>query len=328
MALARMLSACLMIAGASPVWATCDEGEEVIRFTHVVSAVGHPKGEAATALADEVNRILDGRACMIVHPNAELFNDDQAMFEALLSGDVQIAVPTFSKLGGVSRRFRVFDLPFLFEDLEHVIDYTYLPEVEELLEAGTDQGYRGLAYWMTGMSQMTAIRPLLTPQDADGLAFRIQGSPVEVAVFDALGASTDTIAFRDVLPSLQSGRVTAQANTWSNIWLKEFYTAQDGVTVTNHGLVASMLITSDEWWQGLAPDVQADLSFAIQMTTHERNRFAYQLNEVAQNNLRQAGVPIRTLPDDDRAAWVAQLAPVWDQFRGEIGGDLIAAAQR
>jgi C4-dicarboxylate-binding protein DctP len=120
--------------------------------------------------------------------------------------------------------------------------------------------------------------------------------------------------------------VNAQANTWTNIWLKEFYTAQDGVTATNHGLVASMVITSDAWWQALAPDVQADLAFTIQLVTHERNRFAYQLNEVAQNNLRDAGVPIRTLSDEARADWVRTLAPVWDEFRGEIGSDLISAA--
>ncbi|MCB1383872.1 MAG: C4-dicarboxylate ABC transporter, partial [Notoacmeibacter sp.] len=44
----------------------CDAGEMVIKFSHVVAATGHPKGDAATALAARVNKEMDGKACMEV----------------------------------------------------------------------------------------------------------------------------------------------------------------------------------------------------------------------------------------------------------------------
>jgi C4-dicarboxylate-binding protein DctP len=48
----------------------CDDGEIVIKFSHVVAATGHPKGDAATLLAERVNKEMDGKACMQVFPNS------------------------------------------------------------------------------------------------------------------------------------------------------------------------------------------------------------------------------------------------------------------
>jgi C4-dicarboxylate-binding protein DctP len=36
---------------------------------------------------------------------------------------------------------------------------------------------------------------------------------------------------------------------------------------------------------------------------------------------------VRTLTPDQRAMWVEAMNPVWAQFEGDIGADLIAAAQ-
>ena len=40
----------------------CDDGEMVIKFSHVVAATGHPKGDAATMLAERVNNEMNGIA--------------------------------------------------------------------------------------------------------------------------------------------------------------------------------------------------------------------------------------------------------------------------
>ncbi|MEP2578637.1 MAG: C4-dicarboxylate ABC transporter, partial [Roseibium sp.] len=46
--------------------ANCDDGERVVKFSHVVAAKGHPKGEAAEKLAARVNDEMNGVLCMEV----------------------------------------------------------------------------------------------------------------------------------------------------------------------------------------------------------------------------------------------------------------------
>ena len=73
----------------------CQDGEIVIKFSHVTNTDKHPKGLAASLLQQRVNAEMDGKACMEVFPNSTLYNDDQVL-EAMLQGDVQMAAPSLS----------------------------------------------------------------------------------------------------------------------------------------------------------------------------------------------------------------------------------------
>ncbi|RED18512.1 DctP family TRAP transporter solute-binding subunit [Pontivivens insulae] len=306
--------------------AACDPGEELIRFSHVTAESGHPKGEAATLLANRINTELDGRACMEVYPRSSLFNDDDVL-DAMLRGDVEMAAPSLSKFEAYTLAFRIFDLPFLFEDILAVEEFQASPQGQEMLLAMSDQGLLGLGFWHNGMKQISANVPLERPSDAEGLMFRIQPSAVIAAQIAALGAESQAMPFSQVFDALESGQVDAQQNTWSNIYTQGFYLVQDGITETNHGIIDYLVVTSSDWWQGLDDGLRAELEQIILEVTHERNRFAFELGELARMRVRQDGGVIRRLDDAAREEWVAAFAPVWDQFRDEIGSDLIAAAQ-
>ena len=90
------VSAVVILFSAGQAMADCDDGEIVIKFSHVTADSGHPKGDAARAIADRINSEMNGKACMEVYPSSTLFDDDKVM-EALLLGDVQVAAPSLSK---------------------------------------------------------------------------------------------------------------------------------------------------------------------------------------------------------------------------------------
>ncbi len=107
---------------ANAASAACDEGEIVIKFSHVTNTDKHPKGIAASLLQQRVNDEMNGKACMEVFPNSTLYNDDQVL-EALLQGDVQMAAPSLSKFEQFTKVFRIFDLPFMFKNIAAVDDF-------------------------------------------------------------------------------------------------------------------------------------------------------------------------------------------------------------
>ena len=107
---------------AGAVAAACDDGEIVIKFSHVTNTDKHPKGIAATLLEERVNAEMNGKACMEVFPNSTLYNDDQVL-EALLQGDVQMAAPSLSKFEQFTKQFRIFDLPFMFKNINAVDEF-------------------------------------------------------------------------------------------------------------------------------------------------------------------------------------------------------------
>ncbi len=304
----------------------CDEGEIVIKFSHVTNTDKHPKGIAATLLAKRVNEEMDGKACMEVFPNSTLYNDNQVL-EAMLQGDVQMAAPSLSKFEAFTKRFRLFDLPFMFKNMDAVDAFQNSETGQSLKESMVRRGLLGLAFWHNGMKQFSANKPLILPTDAAGLKFRVQPSDVLIAQMEALGATAQPMAFSEVYGALQNGVVDGQENTWSNIYGKKFFEVQDGVTETNHGIIDYLVVTNVDWWEGLPDDVRTQLKQIIDEVTATRNAEAFAVNEAAKQAIIDAGGVVRTLTPEQRQAWVDAMKPVWEQFKGDVGEENIAAAQ-
>ena len=319
-----LCGACLL--GAGPAFAKCDQGEMHIKFSHVTNTDKHPKGIAATLLAQRVNDEMNGKACMTVYPNSSLY-DDNKVLEAMLQGDVQLAAPSLSKFEKFTKKFRVFDLPFVFKDIAAVDRFQNSKAGQALKDSMKRRGLQGLAFWHNGMKQLSANRALTTPGDAKGLKFRVQASDVLVAQFMQLGANPQKMAFKEVYGALQTKVVDGQENTWSNIYGKKFFEVQDGITETNHGIIDYLVVTSVEWWDGLPKDVRSQFATILREVTDTRNKAAYAVNQENRKKIVEAGATIRKLTDAQRQAWVDAMKPVWSKFEKDIGADIIEAAQ-
>ncbi|WP_275982130.1 TRAP transporter substrate-binding protein [Frigidibacter sp. ROC022] len=304
----------------------CDDGEIVIKFSHVTNTDKHPKGLAAELLKTRVNAEMDGKACMEVFPNSTLYTDEKVL-EAMLQGDVQMAAPSLSLFEPITKQFRLFDLPFMFKDIAAVDRFQASETGQKMLTGMTRRGILGLGYWHNGMKQISANKPLLLPEDAKGLKFRVQPSDVLVAQMQALGATAQPMAFAEVYGALQTGVVDGQENTWSNIYGQKFFEVQDGITETNHGIIDYMVVTSADWWDGLDPEVRDQLHTIVLEVTAERNAAVTKVDLEARQAILDAGSKIVELTPEQRAAWVEAMKPVWAQFEDEVGAENIAAAQ-
>lgn len=319
------VSALTLSVGASAAMAACDPGEIVVKFSHVTNTDKHPKGIAASLLADRVNEEMDGTMCMEVYPNSTLYNDDRVL-EAMLQGDVQLAAPSLSKFEKLTKQFRLFDLPFLFEDVHAVDRFQASDAGEAMLDSMQRRGLQGLAYWHNGMKQMSASVPLLQPSDAKGLKFRVQSSDVLVAQMDAIGGSPQKMAFSEVYGALQQGVVDGQENTWSNIYGKKFFEVQDGITETNHGIIDYLLVTSVDWLDSLDVDVREQFLAIVDEVTETRNSESVQVNQEARQAIVDAGGEVRQLTPEQREKWVEAMKPVWEQFEDDVGQEILDAA--
>ena len=299
----------------------------IIKYSHVVADVT-PKGKAALKFKELAEKALPGKVEVQVFPNSQLFGDGKEM-EALLLGDVQIIAPSLAKFGKYTKQVQIFDLPFLFDDIQAVDRFQASPEGQSMLSSMSKKGIMGFGYLHNGMKQLSANTKLLKPEDAKGLKFRIQASDVLEAQFKAVGANPQKISFSEVYQALQTGVVDGTENPWSNTYSKKFHEVQKYIMDTDHGVLDYMVITNAKWWAGLPPDVQKGLKAAMDESIAYGNKAAFQeALSFRDKVIADKKAEVVPMTKEQKAAWRAAMKPVWKKFEGEIGKNLIDAALR
>ncbi len=296
-----------------------------IKFSHVV-AENTPKGQMALKFKQLVDERLNGKVEVNVYPNAQLFGDNKVL-EAMLLGDVEIAAPSLSKFNKYTKQLQVFDLPFLFKDMAAVDRFQQGPAGQSLLNSLDKKGLVGLGYLHNGMKQLSASNPIKVPGDVKGKKFRIMSSDVLAAQFEVVDAVPLKKPFSEVFTLLQTRAIDGQENTWSNIYSKKFFEVQPYITESNHGVLDYFVVTSKEFWMGLDADLRPEVKKALDEAIAYGNSIALEKANVDKQAIVDSKrSTIVNLTDAERALWVEAMKPVWTQFEGEIGKDLIDAA--
>jgi C4-dicarboxylate-binding protein DctP len=297
----------------------------VIKFPHDL-APSTPKGQGAERFKQLAEAELPGRVRVEVYPSGSLM-DDQTSLEALAFGEIQMIAISLSKLDRLTKRFQLFDLPFLFANMQQVEEFQASAAGQQLLGELDGKGIHGLAYWHNGTKHMTANVPLRVPTDAKGLKFRIQDSDVLLAQFRAIGGNPQKMPYGETYQALQLGAIDAQENTWSNIHASKFFEVQRYATETDHGYIGYLVAVNREAWRKLPVDVRGVLEKAMAEATLFVNSTARDLNEEARAAVVASGrMQLVAIGDAERAQWRAAMRPVWDQFAGAIGPELLDAA--
>ena len=321
----RVFTAAATALGLMLTVATAQADAIKIKFAHVV-AENTPKGQMALKFKELAESRLAGKVVVEVFPNSQLFGDNKVL-EAMLLGDVQIAAPSLSKFNKYTKQLQVFDLPFLFKNIDAVERFQNGPAGQKLLTSMESKGLLGLGYLHNGMKQISASRELRNPTDADGLKFRIQSSDVLAAQFEAIGSTPLKKPFSEVFLLLQTKAIDGQENTWSNIYSKKFFEVQEHITASDHGIIDYLVVTSSEFWTGLPADIRSVLDGAMKEAIAHGNKIADDKAMGDRKLITDSGrSTILVLSDEERGKWVKAMKPVWDKFAGEIGQDLIDAA--
>ncbi len=316
--LAGLLIAALVAAPAfaSPI---------VIKFSHVV-AVDTPKGQAAEYFKKLVEERSNGEIKVEVYPNSSLF-DDKDVMTPLMTNAVQMAAPSFSKFTKFAPSLQLVDLPFLFNDADHLHRVLEGPVGQKMLATVGQKGLVGLAFWDNGFKELSANKPLLTPADAEGLKFRIMSSKVLEAQFKAVDANPQVLPFSEVYSALQQGVVDACENPLSNFYTKKFYEVQSDLTLSNHGYLGYLVVTNKIFWNKLNDQQRALITQAMKEATKYGDDLALKMDKEYLAKVEASGkTTVHELTPEQRKAWQAKMMTIYPKFYDVIGKDLIDEA--
>ena len=297
----------------------------VIKFSHV-AAPDTPKGQAANLFKKLAEERTKGRVKVEVYPNSMLFKDAEEL-DALKLGSVQMLAPVPGKLGPAGiPEFEVFDIPYMFPDLEALQRVYKGPAGEALMKKLESRGLIGLAFWNNGFRVMSANRPIRTPAEMKGLKMRINSSKVNAAIMRSVGALPQTMAFSEVYQALQTGVVDGTEGPLSNLWTQKQYEVQKHVTLTYHTISNYVVIANKPFWDKLPPEVRSALEGAIKDATALNDEMSVKDEAAAVAGINASGRSAIYKPTPaEKEAWVKAMLPVQDEMATRVKKETIAS---
>lgn len=250
LALAMMLS---MVSMAS-----AKEEKITIRIGHSMAEDGTYQ-VCAEAFAEKVTELLGAdRVECIIYPNAVLGSQTE-MIESMQMGTLECCV--FGRHSQIDSRLDVLNLPFLFENDEHVRVAMRGEEGasirERVAECFLNADIVMLGMWEPGFREITSSKPINSMADLKGLLIRTPNTPVLMNSFTAWGASPTPMDFGELYTALQTKTVDAQENPYQLINTSAFYEVQSNLCVTNHSTIVDQIQFSRKIFEAWPEDVQA-----------------------------------------------------------------------
>jgi tripartite ATP-independent transporter DctP family solute receptor len=250
--------------------------------------------------------------------DVEVFPSEQLGTEAELMESVQLGVIQATEGGKfevATPTYLLYTLPFLFDSPEQALE-VMRSDIGDTVNAEAEaNGFYVPACGIAGgFRQWTNnVRPIETTQDMVGLKMRTPGIDSIMRTFDAMGASRQTIPYSDVYMALSTGVCDGQENPYSNIYQMKFYEVQDYLTVSNYQVHPNPFFINLDWYNALPDELQKIVTNAAKVAMIY-NDTIWLGEEMAAYDVIAANCEVNVLSDDARAAFIAEVEPVWDYY--------------
>lgn len=302
-----------------------EAGETVELVLSHTAAEGTPIYTTYEKFKQLVEEKSQGSITIKIHPHGQLA-DDTTGVEMVQSGSLDIASAGTNNMAPFTNLFLVFDLPYIFKDVESAHKVLAGEIGEEIKQKFEEELNLKLLFFLDPGSQrdlMNTERVVRVPDDVKGLKFRSAQSPIEIATIEALGGVATPIAWAEVYSALEQGVVNAQLQQYHWAVTANHQEIIRYVTETGGIHAFHLAIMSGDRFNALSEEQQQIILEAAALAQAFNFEESPKLVDALRQKMIDAGVEIYQPTQDEKEVWMERAQTVWDQFADQIPEGLI-----
>ena len=284
---------------------------------------------AANRFKEFVEERSAGAHTVEVYPSGTLVGgNDRVELEMAQAGAVDIIMKSTPWLSQINGDFMVVSMPWIFPDAEiamAVMDGQVGQRLSDDLKAA---GVEPLAWGSGSFFQLyTNPGPIATPTDIEGVKIRTPGLDLYLDSWSAIGAVPVAMSFAEVFTALQAGAIDGGISPIPLIYASRFFEVSKNIAEINYSFEAIGMLGSVAALSRFSPEDQELIRQAAKdAMDYQRDLAANEEAELAAK-MEEAGVTIQTPSPEALAEFKALVQPVYDEFRAEIGEELVSEVE-
>jgi len=248
----------LLIAAAAALTLAA-QAQNIVLKAHDTHPAGYPTVAAVESMGKKLEAATNGRIKVQMYPGAVLGQEKEAVEQTQL-GAIQLARISLGVIGPVVPEVDVFNMPFVFRDVNHMRQVIDGAIGQELLDKVSASPARliGLGWMDGGSRSLYTKKPVRKPEDLKGQKIRMMGNPLFVDTMNAMGGNGISMAYGEVFTALQTGVIDGAENNPPSMFTSNHYTTgAKYYAQTNHLIIPEILVMSKVAWDKLSKDDQA-----------------------------------------------------------------------
>ncbi len=302
-----------------------------LRYAHM-NAANSPNGLQADYFAKRIAEETNGAIQIQVFPSSQLGTITE-MAEMVSQGSVALHHNTYGGLSTILSDLGLFDTPYLYRDVDHLLKATdpetspALKELNEKLIA--ERNVRVLYSFYFGTRNLTTNNPVYSPADLKGRKIRAIPADIYMAAVEGMGAIAVPVDWAEVPVALSTGVADGQENPVSVLVTHNLNDVQDYLMLTGHIMGSEPVVINEEVWQSLSDENKAIFRSVAAETRDWASDYVVNGEEKDTQTLADRGMTIISEADGlDVDAFRASVKKVVDERFGAKWGayyDMIGA---
>lgn len=287
-----------------------------LKFGHVLQT-DHPYHKMALKFKEELEK-RQPNVQVNIFPAKQLGNE-RDLVEGLQLGTVDISTITSALTAGFVPGFKVFSLPFLFKDANHLFRVMDSDIGKKLVKDMDKAGLIKLGYVYGGSRDLYSRMPIRNLTELKGKKIRTMENKILVKTWNSLGAIATPIPWGDVYLSLKQGVVDGGEGTGASYRSMKFFDSAPHYTRISYVFSWHNFMMSKRSWNKLSSEIQKDImAAAVIAQGYERKLFVDTEKSLFEDLTKNYGVKLYTPPDLDQ--WRGKIKNVYEENAGRVGG--------
>ncbi len=301
------------------VWAGGSAEEEPTMTLRLAETHGpdYPTTQGSVEFARLVEERTDGRIKIEVFHSAQLGEESDAI-EQVQFGGIDFTRVSISPLSAFVPELDAFQMPFLYDDADHMWEVLRGDIGREMFEGLEEHGFVGLTWYDGGARHFYTTSRVETVDDLSGLSIRVQEAPLMMDMVELLGATPVPMPFGEVYSGLQTGVIDGAENNWPSYLTTSHYEVAQYLIENAHTMVPEITVASMEVWETLSPEDQEIIREAAWESIDHQKRLWAEFEEEAEEEIRAAGNTITEPSAEVLAEMQERMQPLYDRQPGHV----------
>lgn len=291
------------------------DGEKTVLKAGSINSPTSIASIVANEMVEDIYDLTDG-SLEIEYYDSEQLGNGEAQLENLRTGLQDMAVADPGWLADLDKDINIIGMPYAFRDNDHMEAFLESDTFEEIHKRIiNDYGVRIVATnWYRAPRVLQTTKQIETPEDVEGLSWRVPDIPIFVEHAKQMGATPSPIAYGEVYMAFQQNLVEGHDPTLEEVYPMKFHEVAPYMleTESTYGLI--FVLISEEVFQDLTEEHQeVIIDQAIKAGENHTEKVQDQLDE--HREIMEEEGAVFTVAD--REAFREKVVPMVDRLEEE-----------